>query len=400
MLFFFSLGVLLYSHALSARNEGRAVWPWIIGVGLCFGALALCHALTLFLLVGLLAHAVFAFRPYGREAGIIAAICVACIVPWMSRTHTVSGSYFGLGAATKNFQILGTESKIMRTLSAPEATEGLTARSKVQNHILGQIDRIGELLGKNVVALFFFLALLHNFRRNEPRSLRWAIFSMWLFGVLGMSYFGFSDYDLQDKLQANDLHVLFIPIMAFYGLALLLVMWSRVVVQGKELSSMPLFNNTFQALVVVITAFPLLNRYTDPPGMGFNFPPYFPRFIADLNDWYTKKDIICSDMPWAVAWYADRKSLWLPMNIADFNELNDFHFNGRITGLFLTPVTGFRGLLTDVGVGEYKGWAGFIMRDPRAASNFPLKVAKPMYFAGASHYLLFADRDRWTERND
>ena len=40
------------------------------------------------------------------------------------------------------------------------------------------------------------------------------------------------------------------------------------------------------------------------------------------------------------------------------------------------------------------------MREPRAAANFPLKVAHPIFLMGASHYLLFADRDRWTERNN
>jgi len=38
-----SLGVLLYSFALSAREIGTRVWPWMIGVGFCFGLLALCH---------------------------------------------------------------------------------------------------------------------------------------------------------------------------------------------------------------------------------------------------------------------------------------------------------------------------------------------------------------------
>lgn len=400
MLFLFSLGLLLYSKALAARSSGSSAWPWLIGVGLSFGLLALTHALTLFLFLGLLVHAIFAFKPFGREAGIIAAVVVACFLPFMVHTHKVSGSWTGLGWTTKNYQILGTESQIMRTLTKPEATEGISSRSKIQNHILQQMDRIGELMGKNVVALFFFLALLHSFRRHEPKSLRWAVFSMWIFGVLGMSYFGFSDYDLQDRLNANDLHVLFIPVMTFYGLALILMMWSRVVVQGKELSTLPLFNNAFQAVLVILTAFPLLNRYTDPPRFGFNFPPYFPQIFNNLNDWYTSKDIICSDMPWAVSWYADRKSLWLPMTIPDFNELNDFHFGGRITGLLFTPVTGFRGLLNDVGVGEYKEWRLFIMRDPRAASNFPLKAGRGLFIAGAAHYVLFADRDRWTERND
>jgi hypothetical protein len=188
--------------------------------------------------------------------------------------------------------------------------------------------------------------------------------------------------------------------MAFYGFALLLVMWSRVLVQGRELSRAPLFNVSFQGMIVAIAAFPLLNRYTDPPRIGFNFPPYFPRAFNELNDWYTESDIICSDMPWGIAWYADRRSLWLPMTIPDFNELNDFRLGGRITGLLLTPVTGFKGLLSDVGVGEYKEWRAFIMRDPRAAANFALKTWRPIFFAGAAHYLLFADRDRWTPRND
>ena len=150
----------------------------------------------------------------------------------------------------------------------------------------------------------------------------------------------------------------------------------------------------------MLTAFPLLNKYTDPPRLGMMFPPYYPRGLAELSEWYGEGDIICSDMPWATAWYADRRSLWLPLTIPDFNELNDFRFNGRITGLLFTPVTGFRGLLNDVGVGEYKEWRMFIMRDPRAASNFPLKAARPIFVGNAAHYLLFADRDRWTPRND
>ena len=105
-------------------------------------------------------------------------------------------------------------------------------------------------------------------------------------------------------------------------------------------------------------------------------------------------------MPWAVAWYGDRKSLWLPLTIADFNDLNEFRFRGKITGLLVTPVTGFRGLLNDVGVGEFKDWKAFIMRDPRAAQTFVLKVAHPIFLMNASYYLLFADRDRWTPRNN
>jgi len=188
--------------------------------------------------------------------------------------------------------------------------------------------------------------------------------------------------------------------MTAYGLGIVLVMWSRVQIDGRDLAGIRQANFTFQSLIVLISAFPLLNIYTDPPRTPFAWPPTCPPLIDDLADWYSKDNVICSDMPWAVAWYADRKSLWLPLTIPDFNNLNEFRFQSKITGLFLTPVTGNRGLLNEVGVGEFKDWRAFIMRDPRAAMNFPLKVAHPIFLLGAANYLLFADRDRWTLRND
>jgi hypothetical protein len=254
--------------------------------------------------------------------------------------------------------------------------------------------------GRMLVAPFFFLALLHVFRKRETRSIQWAVFSMWLCAVLGMSAYGFSDYDLIASLQSNDLHLLFIPLFTFYGVAILLMFWGRIVVGERELAGIPLFNRAFHIAIVGVHSLSLIHSYMQPPKIPFVWPPYFPRAIAELNDWYSEKDVICSDMPWAIAWYADRKSLWLPLTVTDFNDLNDFKFNSRITGLFFSPVTGFRGLQSDVAIGEFREWAGFIMRDPRAAGNFPLKTMKPIRFFTGVNYILYADRDRWTERNN
>lgn len=401
MLFLFSLAIFLYAKAIGAQGDGRAAWPWLLGVAGCFGLLILAHGLTAFLFVGLLIHAGIHFRPHGREAGIMLVLVLAMNAPWLVRNHELTGKWGGLGAITKQFQIRGTESQIMRTLSkAEEPTEPANFRGKLQQQTIQQFSGLIGHFGKNLLAPFFFLALLHNFKKRETRSIRWALALMWMPAVFGMSVFGFSDYDLLASLQSNDLHLLFIPFFVFYGLSLLLMMWSRLEVQGKDISRIPVFNRAFLTTIIGINSLPLLTSYTDPPRLGFVWPPYFPRVIAEFSDWYTEKDIICSDMPWATAWYADRKSLWLPLTMPDFNELNDFRFNSRITGLLFSPVTGFRGLLSDVGVGEFKEWRGFIMRDPRAAANFPLKAARPIFFLGSAHYLLFADRDRWTERNN
>lgn len=401
MLFLFSLAAYLYTRALGEKDgEGRA-WPWLLGVAVCFGLLALAHPITVFLFLGLLVHVAFNFKPLGRDAALMLVLALGMNLPWMMRTHNLTGTWGGLGAATKLFQIRGTESQIMRTFEKPdEEVQPANFRAKLQTQTIEQVSKLIGHFGKNLIAPFFFLALLHNYRSRGTRSLRWALMYMWIFGVFGMSYFGFSDYDLLAQLQSNDLHILFIPLFVFYGLSLVLIMWSRLEVQGREVARIRIFDRGFQVFIVGANSLPLLTSYTDPPRTGFEWPPYFPTVIAQLNDWYTENDIICSDMPWAVAWYADRKSLWLPLTIPDFNELNDFRFNNRITGLMFTPVTGFRGLLSDVAVGEFKEWKAFILRDPRAASNFPLKTARPLFFLGAAHYLIFADRDRWTERND
>ena len=401
MLLLFSVAIYFSTRALAAQEDEERTWPWHAGAGLAFGLLALAHPLTIFIFVGALIYTAVTFSPKGRDAAIMFLVFVACLSPWLIRNANICGSPFGIAGQTRLFSLLGSESQIMRTLTEPDKTVPVHFfRSKIQSELLSYLDSLLGRFGKILVAPLFFLALLHAFRKTETRSFRWNLFLMLMSGTLGMAFFGFADADLQTDLDSNNLFPLFIPLCTAYGLALVLVMWSRVHVAGRDLASVSQINIAFHALIIFLCSLSLMNVYSDPPKLPFVWPPYCPPAISEISDWYSKDDIICSDMPWATAWYADRKSLWLPLTIADFNDLNEFRFHGKITGLLVTPVTGFRGLLNEVGVGEFKDWRAFIMRDPRAASNFPLKVAHPIFLMGASHYLLFADRDRWTERNN
>ncbi len=401
MLLLFSVAIYFSVRAHGAKENEEPTWPWHAAAGLAFGLLALAHPITIFLFAGALIHTAFAFSPRGRDAAVMLAVFLACMSPWLIRNANLCGSPFGIAGQTRLHGLRGSESQIMRTLTEPDKTVPVHYfRSKVQTELLGQLDTFLGRFGKIFLAPMFFLTLLHAFRKNETRSFRWGFLIMILSGMLGMAVFGFADADLQTDMEANNLYPLFIPIATAYGLALLLIMWSRVQVAGRELASVRQINITFHVLIIFLNSLALLNVYSDPPKLPFVWPPYFPSAISDVADWYSNDDIICTDMPWAVAWYADRKALWLPLTIADFNDLNEFRFHGKITGLLLTPITGFRGLLNEVGVGEFKDWRAFIMREPRAAQNFVLKVAHPIFLMGASHYLLFADRDRWTERNN
>ena len=76
------------------------------------------------------------------------------------------------------------------------------------------------------------------------------------------------------------------------------------------------------------------------------WPPYMPPYIAVLNDWMKPEEIVASDMPWAVAWYADRRGLWLPDTIKTLTDLSDYNIlGGPMNGLYLTPISGTRTML-------------------------------------------------------
>ncbi len=399
LLFLFSGVTMCLTKALMAREEGEYSWPWIAGAGVFFGLMALAHPITLWMLLGVVVYLCATYRPVGLSAGILVGVCAIFFIPWMVRTAKVCGDPVGLAFATKGFQLRGTESQIMRTLSKPdENIQPSSYITKIPGQIVGQFDTLYMRLGKVPMALFFFLSLLHTFRKRETRSLRWALICMWLSAVGGMAIFGYMDYDLIARHDANDIHLIFIPLFGAYGLALLLNMWSRVEIEGRPVSGIKFANTAMTTMIIFFSSFPLLSRYIAPAESQVVYPPYYPPYLANLADWYTEKDVICSDMPWGVAWYADRKSLWLPLALRDFQELNSFTFNERITGLLFTPVTGFRGLLSDVGAGEFAEWAPFIMRDAKLKTSFPLSVIKALPIGRSFPYFLYSDRDRWTER--
>jgi hypothetical protein len=296
--------------------------------------------------------------------------------PWLIRNQVVCGTPVGLGWYSGLYGARGnSESMEMRSMKL--TLVDLTPRyfrRKVQNESLRQLDGLYSFLGNVVVAPVFFLALLHLFKRRDASVFRWCLFLMWISAFIGMAVFGFSE---RTGLFANDLHVLFIPMMTFYGLALVLVMWSRLQLTARFLWL------GFISAIYLISALPFIDTLLEllgPPTGRVAWPPYIPPYIAIMNGWTNEKEIIVSDMPWAVAWYADRKSLWLPLTVKDFLDLNDYgRLDGRIVGLYLTPITGNRAFVSEIVKGEYKEWSQFILRNV-SAKDFPLKyvTALPM----------------------
>src|SRR5205807_2018410 len=189
-------------------------------------------------------------------------------------------------------------------------------RNNITTNLIGQAGHIFEYLGLSIVAVMFFASLLHTFKRREIAILRWMILAMWGGAVVGMTLYGINE---ELGVAANQLHLLFVPLMTCYGLAYLLVQWNRL---GMDL---PFARAGFIALLYFLCALPMilgLPWISSAKGQ-VRWPPYIPPAISVLNNWMKPDEVTASDMPWAIAWYADRRSLWLPDTPKSFVEFGD-----------------------------------------------------------------------------
>jgi len=352
-------------------------------VGVLFGLMTLSHWLACWLFIGYLFFAFFYFRP--RLLPLIAiATFLLVLTPWVIRTWSVSGHPFGIALYP-----IAHDDPLVRSLAPNFDDLFYGFRQKMRVSIVEQMGTLFGFLGLNIAAGAFFLALFHPFKRPETAHFRWCVLAMWVGAVLGMAAYGQSTNVLGD-LQ---LHAVFIPLMTFYGLAFLLVLWNRLGFQHT------LMRLVFSTTLVIVAAIPMMLTLFSGTGRMINWPPYVPPYISALGRMFEPREALCSDMPWAVAWYANRKCLLLPDSPKTMVRISDFDImNAPICGLYLTPVTGDASLTSEILRGRYKQWAALILRMPGVMpdySSFPLRAA--INGPVDNQTVLYADRDRWSD---
>lgn len=206
---------------------------------------------------------------------------------------------------------------------------------------LRQITNLHANMGAILAAPLFFLALLHPFKRAALAKFRWLILLMWVFAGLGMSIFGVRT----GSMDPNQIHILFAPLMAGYGLAILSILWARLDIS----QSVHAMRHAHLIFIVAISAGPMMLSIPKDIKFGLaleqrgglpNWPPYWPsiynRTIADNTD---PKEVVISDTPWAVAWYADRKSVWLPLDLDQIEKVESMAEAQQtpVSSILITP---------------------------------------------------------------
>ncbi len=363
MLLLFSCACFFAYRAVEKTEEDRiALGPALIA-GAFFGLLALTHWMAIWIILGFAIYAGFFIRPRGA-AGLAALGFVLLLAAWpLAKNAEYSGSPGGTAIYTVFNGLGGSEDDVMRTYDIGDAQLPLqNLPLKIVRTLLLQAGDLYINLGSILTAPFFFLALLHPFKRKSIANFRWCLLLMWVFGAVGMSIFGLSGR----ATDPNQLHILFAPLFAAYGLALVAILWSRL----KLPTEIPQLRNVPFIVIVLVSAGPLvldlprqlksgLSGLTQVP----HWPPYFPSALnTRLAELTLEKEIIVSDQPWAVAWYADRKSIWLPKKIDDFVNIEALADDQEspIAGILISPYSHSTKPLFAV-YREYQEWAPLVL---------------------------------------
>ena len=381
MLLRFTCGIYFAYRAVEATAEGRLAMAQAVIAGVFFTLLALTHWMTVWIALGFIIYAAIAFRPRGIVGITILVMILVPAIFVMIRNTTYSGSPFGTAFLTLyNGLGSGSEAAVMRTAdleSQPLVLNGLI--SKILRTTLLQATDIIPFLGGIVVAPLFFLSLLHPFKRASIANFRWAILLMWVFAALGMAFFGIS----KDPLDPNQLHLLFAPIMTAYGLAFISILWTRL----EVVVSNPFLRNVHLFVVVGICALPLLLALPNRISRGLDrrdhggvphWPPYFAPALhgteSGLKGWVKEDQIVVSDQPWAVAWYADRMSIWLPPKREGFEKLEGSAAERQtpVAGILISPSSHGSGTVMEVAA-NYQDFTALVLDGPVTLATMPIR---------------------------
>jgi hypothetical protein len=375
MMLLFSCALYFVYRAVEDASEGRIPFAPALIAGFFFTLLALTHYITIWISIGYIIFAAIAFRPRGI-VGI--AVLITLLVPMafvMLRNSGITGSPFGTAFLNLYNGIGGgNEDFVMRTRdleSYPLINQGFVPT--ILRTMLLQTTSLIPFLGGIIVAPLFLISLMHPFKRPSIANFRWAILLMFAVSAFGLSVFGVST----DRLDPNQTHLLFAPVMTAYGLAFVSILWSKLPI----VISAPMMHNVHHMAIIGLCALPLVLSLPQKVTIGMDrndrgvphWPPYYaPALKLGLGKWLTEKQICFSDQPWAVAWYADRMSIWLPPSRLDFAELESAasDLETPVAGILISPSSHGSGNAAEVAA-NYRDFTSLVMDGRVFLATYP-----------------------------
>ncbi len=383
VLTFFVLGATYFSVvAMIHRRERKSLWNWMLlfSLSIIFSAAAfLTHYAALAVIPGL-ALFIWMMGSRTQRGGHLAffyLLFIGLLVsPWLIRNIQVAGSPLGLAphlALVDSAAYPG--DALMRTLQPKFSLMGDFQRAKTKwaTNFASFYEEGFTSLGGGLLIAFFMVTYFYRFARVHVHNLRWGIgLSMVLFFV-GAGFFGSDAYQL---------YHLFWPFVILYGLGFFSILLDRLDL------NIELYKMGLTGLVIGLTALPLLVTIFLSPAPRLPYPPYYAPFVMRVSELLKPPEVMCSDMPWATAWYGKRTSILLPATLDDYFEINDYR--KYISGLYITTLTKDKPFVSQLLEGPEKTWLPIVMG--QLTKDFPLRHG---FALNKQDQLFLSDSVRW-----
>ncbi len=368
----FALTFRILAAAQIRLQDGQGIIFQALLIGLLAALMLLTHWMALWLVAGLLVASAFTLHGKRVAVVIMAVLPVAAYGAWGWWLTRECGD--ALGGAKTLFQshLLSIEpTQLQRDFSIttqPVAVDDLLR--KISVNWRDQLSQGFAHLGLILPAAAFFAALLHRFRRRESARSCHGLAIMLGAVALGMGFLGLPDETADDQA----LYIVLAPAMSIFGTAMLAVLWSRL--QGSNAVSF-WARLGFGVIAIAVSAIPMAAELPAQVKLGLtlrgrlypHWPPYVPDRVSLVRRLTEPNEMIFSDAPWFVAWYADVRSVWLPVRRSDFAAMTDKAEaqDTSVAGIVVTPLSSKVNHLHEAFSGPYREWPDLIFRGPMLA---------------------------------
>jgi 4-amino-4-deoxy-L-arabinose transferase-like glycosyltransferase len=372
-------GVFKAEQWAEAGRPPRWIYGALVAAALAVGLGTLTQYSFASLLVPLLVYVTVSFRKqrWYAKAGLCLAVYLAVLAPWVVRNWQVSETLFGLS----RFELSeGVRVAFMTDIKPGQLqrTYGIDTKVRVIPILKKALQNGRQLyestvkdIGANYLIAFFLASLLHHFRREEVFRLRRLVF----WGLLVcVAWLAMAGVGTQNQLT------MFLPLIIIYGCAFFFVLFERLQFRTR------LLRGGMVALFAVLNMLPFVFTIL-PPAHSQPYPPYDCGVIAAMGSSFRESEVMVSDIPWAVAWYADRAAVWTPFEEKDYLAINDNVL--AIAGIYLTQATLQQLQVMDMITGYQKFWLDRYRPPP---ANFPLQFFRPLTPDGQQ--VLLSNRSR------
>jgi len=388
-----------------AAREGTRGGRWLTAMALLIGVLAGLAGLTRYSFVFLIIPVLVFLASYfeGRRVALCVVATLGFLVvltPWMVRNVRLSGVPFGTATyavvqGTARFPGDQLQRSLKPDLSQVSIMSCLRKGATGLREIL-QTDL--PRLGGNWITAFFLAGLLVPFTRVGLGRLRVFLLLCLALASVVQALGRTPTAPGASEVSQQNLLVILAPLVFVYGVGIYSLLLGQI-----EVPFAPL-RNLLTGFAVILVSGPLifaLIQRTHP----LAFPPYYPPLIQRFAAWMKPDELVMSDMPWAVAWYGRKQSIWISLSVSDPKTGDDFFsindLRKPIKGLYLTHFTLDQKFHSEMLLPQGNGWGRFVT-DAVASTNlppgFPLKESPSGYLRHGQLFL--TDWQRWPRRTE